>query len=86
MGTARLNPSVNQVAEWIRSYLRAHPRAADTAEGIQRWWLAPNFGEVALVTVEMALEQLEGEGVVTNLDPLALSPTYGCVPGRDTRS
>ena len=85
MGTA-LNPSADQAAEWISSYLREHPKAADTAEGIQRWWLAPNFGEVALVTVEMALAKLEGEGVVMARDPLALKPTYGRGPASDTHS
>lgn len=86
MGTAPLNPSVEQAAEWIRAYLREHPKAADTAEGIQRWWLAPNFGEVALVTVETALAKLEGEGVVMIPDPMALNPTYGRGPARDARS
>lgn len=86
MGTAPLNPSVDQAAEWIRDYLREHPRASDTAEGIQRWWLAPNFGEVALATVEMALAKLHQEGVVVIPDPLALKPTYGRGPARDKRS
>jgi hypothetical protein len=86
MGTAPLNASVDQAAAWIRSYLSEHPKAADTAEGIQRWWLAPNYGEVALVTVEMALATLEGEGVVMIPDPLALRPTYGLRPTRGSRS
>ncbi|MDM0001822.1 hypothetical protein QTI24_24655 [Variovorax sp. J22P240] len=77
MGTLQRSPSVDQAAHWIRRYLCDHPKAADTAEGIQRWWLAPNFGEVALVIVEGALTELEREGVVQILDPLALNPTYG---------
>jgi hypothetical protein len=84
MGTASLIPSVDQASEWIRSYLCGHPKAADTAEGIQRWWLAPNFGEVALVTVELALAELEREGVVQISDPTASNPTYGRGPALGT--
>jgi hypothetical protein len=68
------------VAELIRRYLSQHPRAADTAEGIQRWWLAPTYGEVPLASVERALAKLEGEGVVRKLDPFAPTPAYGRGP------
>jgi len=60
--------------------LKEHPKATDTAEGIQRWWLAPHFGEVALEKVELALGILESEGVVQISDPLASNPTYGRGP------
>jgi hypothetical protein len=75
-----LNPTVEDAAAWITCYLSAHPKAADTAEGIQRWWLAPHYGEVALLQVELALVKLESEGVVQIPDPLALNPTYGRGP------
>jgi hypothetical protein len=65
-----------EVAQLIRAYLTAHPRAADTAEGIQRWWIAPMFGEVSLWSVEQALARLEGEGVVRKLDWSAASVAY----------
>lgn len=74
--TSPLGPTVDETAAWIRSYLTEHPRAADTAAGIQRWWLAPHLGEVALINVELALAQLEREGVVKNADPTAPDPTY----------
>jgi hypothetical protein len=74
------NPTADDAAVWITCYLSAHPRAADTAEGIQRWWLAPHFGEVALEKVELALGKLESEGVVQISDPLALNPTFGRGP------
>lgn len=75
--TSPLSPTVEEAAAWITCYLSEHPKAADTAEGIQRWWLAPHYGEVALLTVELALVKLESEGVVRIPDPLALNPTYG---------
>ncbi|MDP2006163.1 MAG: hypothetical protein Q8K45_10850 [Rubrivivax sp.] len=61
-------PEVAAVAMAIRRYLDEHPRAADTAAGIQRWWLAPGYGEVRLQTVEAALAQLEVQGVIRKLE------------------
>lgn len=69
-------PEVAAVAQAIRHYLDEHPRAADTARGIQRWWLAPAFGEVLLQTVEAALVQLEGEGVICKLEASWSEPAY----------
>ena len=59
-------PTSTEVARWIAGHLAAHPRAADTAEGIRRWWLAPRHGEVALDLVVQALKELEREGVVSS--------------------
>ena len=73
-------PTQGGVAELIRRYLTEHPRAADTAEGIQRWWIAPTYGEVSLRSVEEALAQLDGEGMVQKLDPFAANPAYGRGP------
>jgi hypothetical protein len=80
MSTGPPEPTARQVARWIHRYLSEHPRAADTPAGIQRWWLAPSVGEVALPTVEDALSELEREGVVERLDPLATQPAYGRGP------
>jgi hypothetical protein len=59
---------VRVVAQAIRRYLMDHPHAADTAQGIQRWWLLPGSGELSLQTVEAALAQLEGEGSVRRIE------------------
>jgi Fe2+ or Zn2+ uptake regulation protein len=55
---------VHAVKDALCRYLADRPQAADTAQGIQRWWLAPRFGEVALATVQAALDQLLAEGVI----------------------
>lgn len=78
--TSPLSPTVANAAAWITCYLKEHPKATDSAEGIQRWWLAPHYGEVALLTVELALVRLESEGIVQISDSLALSSTYGRGP------
>lgn len=80
MGTSAAVPTEEQVADWISVYLREHAKAADTAAGIQRWWLAPTRGEVVLETVERALAKLEREGVMQISDPLAPNPVYGRGP------
>jgi len=57
-------PTSEEVAHWIVRYLTDHPGAADTPRGIQRWWLAPHYGEAPLDVVVQALKQLEGVQVV----------------------
>jgi hypothetical protein len=52
------------VAAAIRRYLREHPNAADTLEGIARWWLSGNSGNELLTDVERALEELVAGGEV----------------------
>lgn len=53
------------VADEIASYLDQHPDAADTEEGIQRWWLANAGVTPSLQTVRLALEDLRRRGLVT---------------------
>lgn len=67
---------VRAVAQALRDYLLQHPRAADTAAGIQRWWLLPSFGELSLATVEAALAQLEEEGAVLRVDTAWGGPAW----------
>ena len=42
----------------ILAYLASHPHAADSAEGVARWWLGPGGSAFALSDVESALNQL----------------------------
>ena len=46
-----------EVEREILDYLRAHPNAMDTAEGIAEWWLDPI--EVSVRVVREALDHLE---------------------------
>lgn len=53
-----------RVADEIKRYWMQYPKAADTDDGIQRWWLSPWF-EVPLDVVQAALQLLEREGFAT---------------------
>jgi len=55
---------VDATAEEITRYLEQHPDAADSAEGIQRWWLGSEENQVSFETVYRALCLLERRGVV----------------------
>lgn len=56
--------SPTNVVDAIHRYLTNHPDAADSADGIARWWL-PSMNVVAnVLEVEAALEQLLTLGLV----------------------
>jgi hypothetical protein len=55
---------VQAVAADILRYLRSHPDAADTAEGIARWWLGGRRYEDNLARVLEAMPALVAEGLV----------------------
>ena len=42
----------------ILAYLASHPHAADSAQGVARWWLGSSGSALALSDVESALKQL----------------------------
>ena len=54
----------------IVAYLHAHPLAADSADGVRRWWLGAPGRVVGLHEVESALDVLVGRSVLRRL-PLA---------------
>lgn len=58
---------VATVANAIRRYCAFHPDAADSADGVQRWWLL-QVHEEPLAVVELALERLVEEGVMRRLE------------------
>jgi hypothetical protein len=48
-----------QIVAEIGRYIRTHPYAADTLEGVTRWWLPSELAQSALTTeVEAALAEL----------------------------
>jgi hypothetical protein len=55
---------VRSIAEAIENYLRSHPDAADSSEGIHRWWLPERLTQAQPESVVAALERLISTGVV----------------------
>jgi len=47
-----------KIAEIIENYVTEHPRAADTAEGIRNWWVAPACYRASREEVQAALDYL----------------------------
>lgn len=56
--------AIEAIAGAIRSYFARNPGAADSPDGIQRWWLPSELHEEPLLLVERALERLVREGVM----------------------
>ena len=48
----------------IVAYLRAHPSAADSLEGIIDWWLPQQRYETAKAVIQRALNDLAQQGIV----------------------
>jgi hypothetical protein len=49
---------VEAIAAAILDHLQSHPLAADSADGVARWWLGPAHSRVTPEQVECALERL----------------------------
>lgn len=56
--------AIQGLVRQIESYLGEHPEAADTAEGISRWWMKHAASSVERTLVEAALEELVQRGVL----------------------
>ena len=58
------NSDVEQIANQIECYLKNHPNAADTIEGITKWWLPGQGIEASSLIVQQALNYLGLKSVV----------------------
>jgi Fe2+ or Zn2+ uptake regulation protein len=58
-----VNDAVDPRVE-IVAYLRAHPSAADSLEGIVDWWLPQQRYETAKAVIQRALDDLAQQGIV----------------------
>ena len=73
---------VAPIAEAIERYLRAHPEAADSLEGIRLWWLTGNAAEEAPECIREALERLEAAGIVDRRELPGGQVVYGAARSR----
>lgn len=62
--TARRDDDIGEIADQINRYLESHPDAADSSDGILRWWIARQRLEDSIGKVEQALALLLRKGLV----------------------
>ena len=56
--------NIVDAAEAIQRYLAQRPNAAETVEGVAKWWLARQRYDESVVLAQEALEYLESRGQV----------------------
>lgn len=59
-----IDEKVTAVAKEIQNYLANHPNAADSADGVMRWWLSQQRFDESILIVQQALEQLVLQGEI----------------------
>lgn len=65
-----------QIARAILYYLRDHPDAKDSIEGIAQWWLLKRWTEVRLVEVERAVAVLLSDELIVETRREGAPPYY----------
>ena len=68
-GPVNASPSDEEVEQAVLDYLRAHPNAGDTLEGIAGWWMARQRVEIAVQVVARALTRLLQRGLIEASGP-----------------
>lgn len=71
--------AVHAVADALRRYLVANRRAADSIEGVRRWWLPASLGKQSAHVVEAALERLVTSGELSRRRLPDGRPLYAAV-------
>ena len=72
--TLSSQPNFDVAARELLQYLLAHPAAADTAAGIQVWWLR---GRHSMTTVDAVISKLNQQGLLQAHDFTPGKPLYG---------
>lgn len=69
----------DEVAMATMEYLQSHPLAADSVDGVARWWLGPVYASVSAALVERALERLVALHAMRRLDLMDGTILYSLV-------
>jgi hypothetical protein len=54
----------DEIARSILDYLRAHPQASDTLEGVAKWWLLRQRVSESTEVVQRVLTRLRDQGLI----------------------
>ncbi len=79
MNSPEPKDSVRSIAEAIRRYLESRPDAAETLEGISRWWLVRQRLDSPPAEIEAAVEYLVARGELERV--MVKDKTLYRVPG-----
>ena len=74
------NAPVEAITAAIIDHLASHPLAADSADGVTRWWLGPAFAGVSAAQVEIALEGLVARQAMRRLSLMDGTILYSQAP------
>lgn len=74
----------NRVVWLLLGYLRSHPDAKDTAEGIENWWLRAQGAIVDRMAVREALDDLVARDWFIRRGSMSGHQIYGLNPARRT--
>ena len=74
-----------EVAQKILRYLRGHPDAADTANGILEWWLLKQSISEEQSVVEQALKMLVEKNLILSTTAIDGRKHY-CLKADDTKN
>jgi hypothetical protein len=61
---AKQAKGADAIAKAIEAYLRVRPQAADTLDGIARWWLSGELQNAPLDEVQLAVDALRQKGML----------------------
>jgi len=64
----------------ILAYLKEHPQAKDTIDGISQWWLTGEGAKPRLVELERALEILHSKQLILSTEGQGLPRCYAVNP------
>ena len=60
----KVDADISDIEQEISRYLEEHMNAADSVDGIARWWLSRQRYEETLERVQQAVDELVSKGVV----------------------
>jgi phosphatidate phosphatase APP1 len=63
--SAAHDETIDRLARAIARYVRAHPNASDTLEGVARWWVASEAEHAPLDFLQRALDTLADQQVLS---------------------
>jgi Fe2+ or Zn2+ uptake regulation protein len=71
-------PHHQALIDAILAYLSHHPQAADSADGVTRWWLARNGSGPSRLEVERALTKMVERGLLRSVELPDGTVLYSC--------